>query len=141
MRDLMTDPAYEAPEFMMARMMATIMGSTTPDKIFAIEIAGLPDGYRLGAGVQLVSGDAKGRQLYTMATAGDVFMCDGQGDANILRFDSVRVGDEVHVEQPEVPRVLLLPPPPRDGGPAVRRAQAQRGADLSAAPGSATCRR
>jgi PKD domain len=32
-----------------------------------------------------------------MATAGDVFMCDGQGDANILRFDGVKVGDEVHV--------------------------------------------
>jgi hypothetical protein len=96
--DLVTDAAYDGPEFMMARMMATIMGSTTPDKIFAIEIAGLPDGYRLGAGVQLVSGDAKGRQLYTMATAGDVFMCDGHGDANLLRFDGVKEGDEVHVD-------------------------------------------
>jgi len=56
--DLMTDPAYDAPEFMMARVMATIMGGATPDKIFAIEIAGLPEGYRLGAGVQLVSGEA-----------------------------------------------------------------------------------
>ena len=96
--DLMTDPAYEAPEFMMARMMAMIMGGDTPDKVFAIEIAGLPDGYLLGAGVQMVSGDAAGRQLYTMATAGDVFLCDGHGDANLLRFDGVKVGDEVHVD-------------------------------------------
>ena len=97
-QDLMTDPAFDAPEFLMARMMATIMGGSTPEKIFAIEIAGLPEGYRLGAGVQLVSGDAKGRQLYTMVSAGDVFMCDGHGDANLLRFDGVKVGDEVHVE-------------------------------------------
>lgn len=96
--DLMTDPAYEAPEFMMARMMAMIMGGDTPDKVFAIEIADLPDGYRLGAGVQVVSGDAKGRQLYTLATAGDVFLCDGEGEANIKRFEGVKVGDEVHVD-------------------------------------------
>jgi hypothetical protein len=96
--DLMTDPAYDAPEFMMARVMATIMGGDTPDKIFAIEIAGLPDGYRLGSGVQLVSGEAKGRQLYTMVNFGDIFMCDGQGDANLKRFDGVKVGDEVHVD-------------------------------------------
>jgi hypothetical protein len=96
--DLMTDPAYDAPEFMMARVMATIMGGDTPDKIFALEIAGLPDGYRLGAGVQLVSGEAKGRQLYTMVNFGDIFMCDGQGDANLKRFDGVKVGDEVHVD-------------------------------------------
>ena len=96
--DLMTDPAYDGPEFMMARVMATIMGGATPDKIFALEIAGLPDGYRLGAGVQLVSGDAKGRQLYTMVNFGDVFMCDGHGDANLKRFDGVKVGDEVHVD-------------------------------------------
>jgi hypothetical protein len=96
--DLLTDPAYDAPEFMMARVMATIMGGDTPDKIFAIEIAGLPDGYRLGAGVQLVSGEAKGRQLYTMVNFGDIFMCDGHGDANLKRFDGVKVGDEVHVD-------------------------------------------
>jgi Tannase and feruloyl esterase/PKD domain len=96
--DLMTDPAYDAPEFMMARVMATIMGGDTPDKVFAIEIAGLPDGYRLGAGVQLLSGEAAGRQLYTMVNLGDVFLCDGQGDANLKRFDGVKVGDEVHVD-------------------------------------------
>jgi hypothetical protein len=96
--DLMSDPAFEAPEFMMARMMATIMGGDTPDKVFAIEIAGLPDGYRLGAGVELVSGEAKGRRLYTLATAGDMFLCDGEGEANLKRFDGVKVGDEVHVD-------------------------------------------
>ncbi|GMU77447.1 MAG: hypothetical protein AMXMBFR46_02480, partial [Acidimicrobiia bacterium] len=96
--DLMTEEQFQGPEFMMARMMAMIMGGDTPDKVFAIEIAGLPDGYRLGTGVRIMSGDAKGRQLYAMATAGDVFMCDGQGDANLLRFDGVKVGDEVHVD-------------------------------------------
>jgi Tannase and feruloyl esterase/PKD domain len=97
-QDLITDERFDAPEFMMARMMATIMGGDTPERVFAIEIEGLPSGYRLGAGVQLMSGDAAGRQLYTMATAGDVFMCDGQGEANLKRFDGVKAGDEVHVD-------------------------------------------
>jgi hypothetical protein len=33
-----------------------------------------------------------------MAIAGDVFMCDGHGDADLLRFDGVKAGDEVHVD-------------------------------------------
>jgi hypothetical protein len=96
--DLLTDEQFADPEFTMARMMAMIMGGTTPDKAFAVEIAGLPDGYRLGACVEITSGRAKGRRLYTMATVGDVFMCDGRGEANLERFDGVEVGDEVHVD-------------------------------------------
>ena len=33
-----------------------------------------------------------------MVNFGDIFMCDGQGDANLKRFDGVKVGDEVHVD-------------------------------------------
>jgi hypothetical protein len=46
----------------------------------------------------MVSGAAKGRQLYALATAGDMFLCDGEGEANIERFNGVKVGDEVHVD-------------------------------------------
>jgi hypothetical protein len=36
--------------------------------------------------------------LYATGVAGDVFACDGTGDANVLRFDGVLPGDEVHVD-------------------------------------------
>jgi hypothetical protein len=98
-RDLLEDPAFQGDEYVMMRTMGAIMaGPEGLDMDFAVEIPGLPDGYRLGAGVRLVSGDAKGRQLFTMGSAGDLFMCDGQGEANLERFNGVKAGDEVHVE-------------------------------------------
>ncbi|MFI5040368.1 MAG: PKD domain-containing protein, partial [Acidimicrobiales bacterium] len=97
-RDLLNDPAFEAPEFMMMKMMAWIMaGETGMDLAVAVEIQGLPDGYRPGAGLQLKSGEAAGRQLYCMTTAGNVFACDGHGEANLQRFNGVKAGDEIHV--------------------------------------------
>ena len=41
---------------------------------------------------------AAGRSLYATGAAGDVFACDGTGDANILRFAGVEPGDEVLVD-------------------------------------------
>jgi PKD domain len=63
-----------------------------------VEVTGLQGGYRLGAGLRLVTGQAAGRQLYCMSTVGDVFFCDGRRDANLLRFSDVLPGDEVHVD-------------------------------------------
>jgi hypothetical protein len=98
-RDLLNDPAFEAPEFMMMKMMASIMaGEAGMDLPYAVEVKGLPDGYRLGAGLQLKSGAAAGRQLYCMTSVGDVFACDGHGEANLERFTGVKAGDEVHVD-------------------------------------------
>lgn len=98
-RDLLTDPAFEAPEYMMTKTMAGLMaGEAGMDMAYAIEVKGLPDGYRLGAGLQLTSGEAAGRQLYAISTVGDLFACDGHGEANLKRFEGVKAGDEIHVD-------------------------------------------
>jgi hypothetical protein len=64
----------------------------------AVELDQVPDGYRLGAGVRVVSGQAAGRQLYAINAVGNVFLCDGEGEASNLRFSGVVPGDEVHVD-------------------------------------------
>ncbi|HEY3844382.1 MAG TPA: tannase/feruloyl esterase family alpha/beta hydrolase [Acidimicrobiales bacterium] len=98
-QDLLTDPMFEAPEFMLMKMIAGIMaGERGMDMAYAIEVKGLPEGYRLGAGLQLKTGGAAGRQLYCIGNAGDIFACDGHGEANIERFSGVKVGDEIHVD-------------------------------------------
>jgi hypothetical protein len=95
--DLISDPAFGGDEFMLARMMAGMAATVSPDMGFAVQIDGLPEGYRLGAGVKLLDGGAAGRQLYAMSTIGNVFMCDGHGEANLKRFEGVIAGDRVHV--------------------------------------------
>jgi len=98
-RDLLTDPAFGEPEYLLIKTMAAIMaGEAGMDMAYAIEVKGLPDGYRLGAGLQVQSGEASGRQLYCIGTAGDLFACDGHGEANLKRFDGVKVGDSIHVD-------------------------------------------
>jgi hypothetical protein len=98
-QDLLTDAAFEAPEYMLMKVIAGIMaGQGSMDMAYAIEVKGLPDGYRLGAGLQLKTGDAAGRQLYCIGSVGDVVACDGHGEANLLRFNGVKVGDEIHVD-------------------------------------------
>ena len=125
----------------MARMMATIMGWRPRPTSLRHRDRRASRRLPPGAGVQLVSGEAKGRQLYTMATAGDVFMCDGHGDANIQRFDGVKVGDEVHVDNRKFlafcyfHRHHVMDDPQFDG------LKLQRRADLPAAPGALACRR
>jgi hypothetical protein len=97
--ELLTDPAFSGDEYIMLRTMGSIMGGPDGgDMDFAIQVQGLPDGYMLGAGMRLESGEAKGRQLYSMGQAGDLFMCDGHGEANIERFNGVRAGDDIYIE-------------------------------------------
>ena len=64
----------------------------------AVELDGVPDGYLLGAGVRVLSGQAAGRQLYCTNGVGNVLLCDGEGEASNLRFRGVVAGDEVHVD-------------------------------------------
>lgn len=99
-RDLLSDPEFAGDEYLLMRTMAGIMAgdAASLDQPYALQIRGLPDGYRLGAGLELVSGNAKGRQLYAIGTAGDLFAGDGHGEANLLRFSGVEAGDEVHVD-------------------------------------------
>ncbi|HEX3899776.1 MAG TPA: PKD domain-containing protein [Mycobacteriales bacterium] len=83
---------------MMKLMVSLLAGTNGMDLPVAVEIKGIGGGYRLGAGVKVVSGKAAGRQLYALNTVGDVFQCDGVGEANLERFTGVEVGDTVHVD-------------------------------------------
>jgi hypothetical protein len=99
-QELMTDGEFEAPEFARIRMIAGLMASAsgTLDLPHAVMVEGVPDGYRLGTGVKVVSGEVAGRQLYSMMSAGDMFFCDGRGESNLLRFTGVKPGDKVHID-------------------------------------------
>jgi hypothetical protein len=99
-RELNELPQFAGPEHHTMRVLSAIMGTGADayDLPFAIEVGGLNGGYRLGAGVRVLTGQAAGRQLYSTGVAGDVFACDGTGDANVLRFSGVEVGDQVLVD-------------------------------------------
>jgi hypothetical protein len=99
-RNLNEDAEFAGPEFQTMRILAAMVGSggEAYDFPYAIEVDGLEGGYRLGTGVRVVSGKAAGRQLYATGFGGDVFACDGHGDANVLRFTDVFPGDEVHID-------------------------------------------
>jgi hypothetical protein len=100
-KELLEEPAFAAPEHQAMRTLVAVMASAASayDTPFAVELEGLPaGGYRLGAGLEVVSGDAAGRRLYSNFVVGDVFYCDGPGEANLLRFTGVRPGDRIHVD-------------------------------------------
>jgi Tannase and feruloyl esterase len=96
-RDVLEDPEFDVPEFAVARTSGMILagGSDIP---FGVRLADVPAGYRLGAGLRVISGKAAGRQLYAMRVIGDCWFADGFGEANILKFTDVLPGDEVHVD-------------------------------------------
>jgi hypothetical protein len=100
-RDLNASPEFAGPEFQTMRILAAIVGAggDALDLPCAVEIEGLKDGgHRVGAGVLILSGKAAGRSLYATGAVGDIFACDGQGDANVLRFRGVEPGDVVLVD-------------------------------------------
>jgi hypothetical protein len=78
-----------------AMMMA---GSVGMDMPICVELDGVVGGYRLGAGIKILTGEAAGRQLYTMKAVEDVFQCDGVAEANLKRFTGVKAGDKVQVD-------------------------------------------
>src|SRR3984885_12760151 len=99
-RDLNESPDFAGPEYQTMRILAAIVGagSEAYDFPYALEGEGLKGGYRLGTGVRVLTGRAAGRSLYATGVAGNVFACDGHGDANLLRFKDVLPGDEVQVD-------------------------------------------
>lgn len=99
-KDLMDEERFSGPECAQLRGMAMLFAGMHDmwDTPMAVELADVPDGYRLGAGLQLRSGAAAGRQLYCLSGVGNVFLCDGEGEASNLRFGGVEPGDEVHVD-------------------------------------------
>jgi hypothetical protein len=99
-RDLNELPDFAGPEYQTMRILAAMVGAggEAYDFPYAVEVDGLQGGYRLGTGITVVTGQAAGRSLYATGFAGNVFACDGHGDANVLRFRDVLPGDEVHVD-------------------------------------------
>jgi hypothetical protein len=100
-QDVVDDPALATPEYEGLRELAHLMGQATAAGSrlpCVVELKGLTGGYRLGTGVRVVSGQAAGRQLYCLSSAGDFFLCDGMGEASNQRFRGVLPGDEVHVD-------------------------------------------
>jgi hypothetical protein len=98
--DVLADPRFEEPRHQNFRMLVSVFSSLTgdPDLPVAIELEDVGPGYRLGAAIKPVSGEAAGRALYCASLADNVYYCDGEGDANLLRFKGVKPGDEVHID-------------------------------------------
>lgn len=100
-RDIVENPAdFAASGTPSVLRNIVFMGSLTQtlDVPVAIEVPGIPGGYRLGTGIRLMSGAAEGRQLYAMYAGGDIFGCDGRREANVERFRGVEPGDLVHID-------------------------------------------
>jgi hypothetical protein len=100
-QEVVDDVTFAAPEYQALRSIVQIMAQATGTGFglpCVIEIKGVGPGYRLGAGVRVVSGRAAGRQLYCLKSAGDYYFCDGEGEASNQRFTAVLPGDEVHVD-------------------------------------------
>lgn len=68
------------------------------DMPMAIELDHIPNGHRMGAGIRITSGEAGGRQLYCLNGVGNVFLCDGRGEASNRRFRGVVAGDTVRFD-------------------------------------------
>jgi hypothetical protein len=99
-RDLLESGEFTTPEYAPLRTIAGLMAAASNryDLPIAIEVRGIGDGYRQGAGVRIMNGKAAGRQLYAMMACGDLLYCDGRREANILRFTDVVAGDLVQID-------------------------------------------
>jgi hypothetical protein len=100
-QDVLDDPSYGGPQYLAIRGFAALMVQATGlagGVPMVVEVKGVGDGYRLGAGVRITTGEAAGRQLYAMNVAGDLFLCDGMGEVSNQRFNGVRPGDQVHID-------------------------------------------
>src|SRR3546814_16432926 len=98
-RDLQGEE-FAGQEYSDARARAIFSASNTGqwDMPIAIELPGLGNGSRLGAGVRVTSGAAAGRQLYCTASEGDILFCAGRADAKHVRFGCWKPGDMVPVD-------------------------------------------
>lgn len=99
-KDLLDDPSVGGPEFDQIRSLASIFAGMQDmwDMPMAIELDHIPNGHRMGAGIRITSGEAAGRQLYCLNGVGNVFLCDGGGEASNRRFRGVVAGDTVRFD-------------------------------------------
>ncbi len=96
--ELLHEERFAGSDYRRLRGMAAVIGGMgMMDKPLAVELADVPDGYRMGAGVTIESGAGAGRQLYAMSAVDNVFFCDGEGEASNRRFRGVEPGDRVHL--------------------------------------------
>ncbi|SHN16461.1 PKD domain-containing protein [Cryptosporangium aurantiacum] len=95
-RILQEDSAYAGPDYAGLQLMAGM--NAGPDFPVAIEVDYAGDGYRLGAGIKILTGEAAGRQLYCIGHVGDLMHGDGVTEANLQRFTGVQVGDQVALD-------------------------------------------
>jgi hypothetical protein len=97
--DVLQEAQFAGPECDQLRTMTGLFAGMmnkweTP---FAVELEDVPPGYLLGIGIKILSGAAAGRQLYALQSGGNVFLCDGEGEASNERFAGVQPGDEVEL--------------------------------------------
>ena len=100
-QQVVDDPTFNTPEHAGIRGMAILqasMGGPRENLPLFVVLPGIERGYKMGAGLRIVSGRGKGRQLYTMHQGGDLFLGDGMGHASLERFSDVLPGDEIHVD-------------------------------------------
>jgi hypothetical protein len=99
-REFRDSDEFSGAEFSAARpfvvLLATMMGHL--DLPIGVQLQGINRGYRTGAGVRVMTGEAAGRQMYCLNHGGDFLFCEGQGEANLLRFSGVKTGDEVLID-------------------------------------------
>jgi hypothetical protein len=98
-QEFLDDPEFAGPEFDRTRSLATIFAGMHNmwDVPMALQLEDTPEGHIVGAGVEVTSGDAAGRQLYVLTGAKNVFLCDGEGEASNKRFTGVKAGDTIHL--------------------------------------------
>jgi len=84
--EIVADERFRTPEFAQLRGMAALFGGMqgAAQLPMAVEVDHVPDGYRLGTGIKIVSGDAAGRQLYALVGVDNVFLCEA---SNTIMFD------------------------------------------------------
>ena len=101
-QQVVEDPDFAGPEYASIRNIAWLLvdrrGPAGEPLPMFIVLDGVDHGYKMGAGLRVASGRAKGRQLYTMQVGGNLFLGDGVEEANLLRFIDVLPGDEIHVD-------------------------------------------
>ncbi|MDP2288834.1 MAG: hypothetical protein Q8M73_09770 [Actinomycetota bacterium] len=99
-KDLAEDPTLDIPELAQLRSLAALFASMNNMQHIpmALQLDEAPDGYLMGAGIELLSGAAAGRRLYVMNGAGDVLLADSDGEASNKRFRGVEPGDRVRVD-------------------------------------------
>lgn len=98
-KELLEEEQFSGDDFARMRSLAAIFADMQNmwGIPMAVELADVPTGYRPGAGLKLLTGEAAGRQLYNMSSAGNVFLASGGGEAANLRFSGVAPGDEVQL--------------------------------------------